>query len=126
MTTDTMPLNLTPAAVILAVADVIERQGLARGNYYDTEACLPPRQAPVDVLGGIAIACGLDPRVWEDDGAWTPAFRAALDAADFLVDAFALDHDESYAEALGRWSDKRDAATVIAELSDAALEVLTS
>jgi hypothetical protein len=122
----TITLNLTPAAVALAAADVIERQGLARGDFYDKTAGLPPRQAPVDVLGAIAIACGFDPHTWEDDRAATGQWRLVLDTADMLIDWLALDHDESYAESLGRWSDQRDAATVVAELRNAALEVLAA
>ncbi|MEV0149065.1 MULTISPECIES: hypothetical protein [unclassified Nonomuraea] len=120
----TITLNLSPAAVALAAADVIERQGLARGDFYDQEACLPPHTSPVCVLGAVAVAAGFDPHVWEDDRQWTPAFRLALDTADMLIDWLGLDHDESYVDSLGRWSDERDAATVVRELCNAALEVL--
>jgi hypothetical protein len=122
----TITLNLTPAAVALAAADVIERQGKAHGNYYDKTSGKDPREAPVDVLGAIAIAGGFDPHTWEDDRTATGQWRLVLDTADLLIDALALDHDEAYADSLGRWSDERDTATVVAGLADAALEVLAA
>jgi hypothetical protein len=122
----TISMTLTPAAVALGVADLIERQGLAHEHYFDKDSPLPPRQAPVDVLGGIAIVCGYPPNAWEDDrDARTPSWRLVLDTADALIDWLALDHDEAYAESLGRWSDERDAATVCAELREFATEALS-
>jgi peroxiredoxin len=120
----TITLNLTPAAVALAAADVIERQGKAHGNYYDKASGKDPREAPVDVLGALAIAGGFDPHTWEDDRDATGQWRLVLDTADLLIDALGLDHDEAYAESLGGWSDERYAAAVIDGLTCAALEVL--
>lgn len=117
-------LTLTPAAVALAAADIIERQGKATGDYYDQSAGLPPRECPLDVAAAIAVVCGFDPDTWEDDRHAGKPWRLVLDTADMLIDAFALDHDEEYVEALGTWSDGRDTATVVRELRNAALEVL--
>ncbi|MFI6296749.1 hypothetical protein ACIBEJ_34525 [Nonomuraea sp. NPDC050790] len=125
MTTQTIELTLTPAALALAAADVIERQGKAHGNYYDESSGLPPREAPVDALGAVAIAGGFDPHAWEDDLDATGGWRLVLDTADMLIDWFGLDHDETYADSLGAWSDERDQATVVGELCDAALGVLS-
>lgn len=124
----TIDLTLTPAAVALAAADLIERQGLAREYFYDPTSPLPPREAPVDMLGGIAIVCGYLPDAWEDDrdAVGSPSWRLVLDTADTLIDWLALDHDEAYAESLGRWSDDRDTAVVVAELREFATEALTS
>ncbi|MEV0826409.1 DUF6197 family protein [Nonomuraea rubra] len=127
MITDTTDLTLTPAAAALAVADLIERQGLARDHYYDRDHPLPPRQAPLCLLGAIAAVCGYPPDAWAYDAdARTPSWRLALDTADALIDWLALDHDEAYTESLGRWSDERDATTVAAELRDFATGVLSS
>ncbi|YCK35140.1 DUF6197 family protein [Actinomadura sp. ATCC 39365] len=119
-----MTITLTPAAVALAAADLIERQGKADGDFYDGTAGLPPRQAPVDVPGAIAVVCGHDPDTWEDDRQAGRSWRLVLDTADMLIDFLALSHDDTYAESLGAWSDERDAATVVRELRNAALEVL--
>ncbi|MEV0993459.1 hypothetical protein [Nonomuraea sp. NPDC050202] len=124
MTTDTINLTLTPAAVALAAADLIEAQGKADDDYYDETFGLPPREAPVDVLGAIAIVCGFDPHAWEDDRDATGHWRLVLDTADMLIDFLALSRDDAYVDSLGAWSDERDAATVVRELRNAALEVL--
>lgn len=123
----TISMTLTPAAVALGVADLIERQGLAREYYYDQTSPLAPRQAPVDVCGGIAIVCGYLPDAWEDgpDAFRSPSWRLAMDTADELIDWLALSHDEAYADSLGRWSDKRDQATVCAELREYATGALS-
>jgi hypothetical protein len=124
MTTDTIHLTLTPAAVALAAADLIEAQGKADDDYYDETFGLPPREAPVDVLGAIAVVCGFDPHAWEDDRDATGHWRLVLDTADMLIDFLALSHDDAYVDSLGAWSDERDVATVVRELRNAALEVL--
>ncbi|GAA3550502.1 hypothetical protein GCM10022419_033420 [Nonomuraea rosea] len=124
MTTGTINLTLTPAAVALAATDIIERQGLARDDYYLDAFGLPPREAPVDVLGAVAVACGFDPHAWEDDRDATGHWRLVLDTADMLIDFLGLSHDDAYADSLGAWSDERDDATVVRELRNAALEVL--
>lgn len=115
----TISLTLTPAAVALGVADLIERQGLAYNDYYHPDYEDAPRACPVCVLGGIAIVCGYPPDAWEDDrDARNPSWRLALDTADALIDSLGLDHDEAYADSLGRWSDDRDVATVCGELRE--------
>jgi hypothetical protein len=128
MTTETIPMTLTPAAVALAAADLIEAQGLAHDHYYDKTSPLPPRQAPLDVLGAIAVVVGFEPHTWEDDRdvIATSWWRLALDTAEMLLDWLALSHDDSYADVIGAWSDERDQAAVVAELRECATGVLTS
>jgi len=124
----TISLTLAPVDVALGVADLIERRGLARDYYLDLQSPLPPHEAPVCLLGAMALVCGYPPEAWEDDpdSFRSPSWRLVLDTADALIDWLALDHDEAYTESLGRWSDERDAATVVAELRDFAMGVLSS
>ncbi|MGW4796140.1 DUF6197 family protein [Nonomuraea sp. NPDC004297] len=120
MTTETINVTLTPADVTLAAADLIERQGKANKYYFTKTDGLAPREAPVCVLGAIAVVCGFEPHAWEDDPVATGRWRLVLDTADLLVDWLGIDHVWAHTIPLGPWSDGRDQATVVRELRDAA------
>lgn len=57
----------TPAAILTAAADLLEKQGWFQGGPYDPDAATPerpPSDCPLCVLGAIAVAAGLPPDIW--------------------------------------------------------------
>lgn len=112
------PLGLSPAAVLDIAADVIERNGLAIGEFYMAEQGRDPRDCKVCAMGAIAVAAGLHPEAWDDEGITS----AAEEAADFLADRLGWTPDDEPAVTIvGSWNDRlKDAAKVAAELRAAA------
>jgi hypothetical protein len=122
----TESLDLTPSVVLARAADIIERQGLARGNYFTASGARPARDCPVCTYGAVAVAVGCEPDAWESEtyGAVVQRARAALlRLADHLgVTPWGEfdDEDEDEVPTLDGWSDSTDPAVVVAELRAAA------
>jgi len=105
------------AAVLNMAADVIERNGIALGEFYVAEQGRDPRDCPVCAMGAIAVAAGLHPEAWDDEGVTS----AAEDAAAFLADRLGWPDGEAAVTVVGNWNDQlKDAARVAAELRAAA------
>jgi len=112
-----VPLGLSMAAVLNMAADVIERNGIALGEFYVAEQGRDPRDCPVCAMGAIAVAAGLHPEAWDDEGVTS----AAEDAAAFLADRLGWPDGEAAVTVVGNWNDQlKDAARVAAELRAAA------
>lgn len=103
--TDT--LDLTPAAIWLRAADVLDERGWAQDHYVDPAA---PCYGPVCALGAIAVAAGYQPDAWVTPfGEDLAPIRAA---ADGLVVFLALElpdkHPDSLIQVIGDWNDAND------------------
>lgn len=118
--------TLAPAAVWLRAADVIDRNGLACGDYVTPRDGCDPDTWPVCTMGAIAVACGLEPAVWEE---WNGAvdedggFARAVEAVAQFAVHLGLDPEATFDETIGGWSDDQTAGEVVAALRAAAQEV---
>lgn len=124
MTTET--LDVAPAAVNLRAADVIAANGLAHDTYCLELDGRPHIEWPVDVLGAIAVAVGLHPKVWEDDHLDQPQIVHACEAADLLVLFLGFDPAKSYDETLGAWSDYQPADYIVTKMRSAARQAVAA
>lgn len=123
MTTATS-LDLTPPAVLARAADIIERQGLARGNYFTASGAKPARDCPVCTFGAVAVAVGCEPDAWESD-TYDAVVQRAQAALLLLADHLGVspwgefdpwDDDEVDLPTIDGWSDSTDPAVVVAAL----------
>lgn len=123
----TVPVDLSPGAVLRRAATIIEVNGLHKGDYYQPQEGKAAKDSPVDPLGAISIAVGFDPVIvlWGDpDAAQAPAVEAA-DAAVEAAEAYLVSTGEEDGIDLAVWSDEpgRTATEVVAALRAAAGEV---
>jgi hypothetical protein len=115
-------LDLASAPVLLRAANRIVETGLARDGYTAPGDDTNPDTWPVDALGAIAAACGLPPKVWENDHLDEPGLAAACEASDLLVLHLGLNPEDAYDETLGDWSDEHTVEQVVTAMRAAAKE----
>lgn len=112
-----MSTDMKPSEIYTRAGDLIDRQGWARGWYWDDAADKAPKECPLDAVGALNVACGHEP---DHDVPGDPG-REVIEAFARRVAPGAAGEDPH--AVIGEWNDAagRTREQVVAEFRAAAL-----